>query len=103
MPIISCAPMLAATKARPVIHRGTERPDRKNSSLDCTRRRSQKSHAKNENEVSGEDEVVDQVELHEVTVTGERGPSGREPKRSADLGRDSLVSEIIANPQGEGF
>ena len=33
MPISSCAPRLVATKARLVIHRGTERPDVRKSSL----------------------------------------------------------------------
>ena len=33
MPMISTAPRLALTNARPVIHAGSERPDRKKSML----------------------------------------------------------------------
>ena len=59
MPITSCAPRLAARKARLVIQTGTERPESEKVAAGGDALAEPPADAQDEGEVEGEDEVVD--------------------------------------------
>ena len=77
IPITSCAPRLAEMNASPVIHGGSERPERKKSVLVRVSRAQRPADAEHGGEVDGHDDVVDRREVRE-RVAFHREARGRE-------------------------
>ena len=82
MPISSCAPRLAARKARLVIQTGTARPESEEVAAGGDLLAESPADAQDEGKVEGEDEVVDRSEFQDVSLSYGR-PDSAFPQAAA--------------------